>query len=600
VAVVVTKADLLDGFRGEEQVVLVGDDIRYSRYRGYGSFVSAVLQQPHVSQHLPWREQVEQVLDLLKPLVDYCLTKSPDLQVFFISSTGGVEHTRTAEGEEFTRPPRDLRAVGLDKPFVWSVRLLMEKRRALKARRVKWWVAGATALFIVVFSLFNWWHESRIQRIRKLAGLGGVGGGTATEKVRALQDYRNHLFAGFFRSEFRETVDLILGYQGARAQSSVMEEAIAALNHEEFSEARRAMRDLRDQFPEASQEYRSYDETLALREAEWDRAYAENRLEPLIASARTSAGEIEHALNLLFRPDNREDWQARWQQRRVQTMEELRRQDVDRILRATGGLGGRSWSAVERIKELCKAYLDSYVDDVATLGAWRTTYTAVREIEGLLDRALQAQESPNELRGIASQLRSVQAIQGQGIGARLATHLGSLGSEVTASSAGEELDKLIQDLQGGSLDYRFSESFKNQARRFVRNFEGTPEGQRVQSLLRRIETAESNGFLVAVAATEVPAGYHLRIWNAETQAWDPAEIEPGLSGRLRWRPGDPVRIGLEKTDPHNVGDAILDEWAVTGRWSLFLVHEQGGHHVFRGNYPVTITFPDLEQVLPGL
>jgi len=59
VAVVITKADLLDGFQGEDQVVLVGDTIRYSRYRGYDSFVAAVLQQPHVSRHLPWRDQVD-------------------------------------------------------------------------------------------------------------------------------------------------------------------------------------------------------------------------------------------------------------------------------------------------------------------------------------------------------------------------------------------------------------------------------------------------------------------------------------------------------------------------------------------------------------
>jgi len=596
VAVVITKADLLDGFQGEDQVVLVGDTIRYSRYRGYDSFVSAVLQQPHVARHLPWRDQVDRALSLLKPLVDYCLTKSPDLQVFFISSTGGVE--RTPAGE--TRPPKDLKPIGLERPFVWSVHLLMEKRKALIAQRIKWWVAGAAAVFILLFSLINAWHEGRIQKIRELAGLGGVGGGTAAEKVKVLEGYRDSFFASFFKPEFRETAGLILEYEQARALSAKMRDAVPNLAYEEFSEARRAMRELRDQFPTASQEYRSCDETLARRESEWDRAFVERRLQPLMASSRTAATEVDQAIRQLFRPENLSEWQNRWRQRQAGVMGDLRSQDLDQILRGVAGLGGRSWSALERINDLCKAYVESYADDLQDTGPWRGTYTNVREISGLLDRAIAAQDNPNELAGIAAQLRSVGPVSGQPIGARIASHLGGLGQEVASAGAGEELDRIVQDMEGSGLDYRFSEAFKGRLRNFARDFAGTPDAQRVQRLLGKIDAVEKNGLLVKVEASECPRGYHLRLWNAETESWDPTDVEPGMPGRLRWKPGDPVKIGIEKTDPHSTGNKILDEWEVTGRWALFQMQEDGGRHVFRGNLPVTVAFPDLATALPNL
>jgi hypothetical protein len=169
-----------------------------------------------------------------------------------------------------------------------------------------------------------------------------------------------------------------------------------------------------------------------------------------------------------------------------------------------------------------------------------------------------------------------------------------------ASSASEELDQLIQEMDSGSLDYRFSESFLGKVRRLTRNCRGTPEAQRADRFLERIQAIQESGFAARIVAVEVPPGYHLRLWDNETESWDPADVEPGLPGQLRWKPGDAVKIGLERTDPHNVGNAIQDVWEVTGRWSLFMIHEQGGRHVFRGNFAVAIEFPELSSALPRL
>ncbi len=600
VAIIVTKADLLDGYRDPSQVVLVSDDIRYSRYRGYDNFVSAVLAQKHVSAHLPWREQVEEVLLMMKPLVDYCLTKSPDLQVFFVSSTGGVDTVEQPDGGKSARPPKDLKPIGLEMPFVWSVHLLMQKRRALIARKIKWYVSAAAVLFIGLFSLFNFWHEGRIQKIHRLSGgRSGVGAAPATERVVALEGYRSSFLSRFFKDDFRGTVDLILDYEQARALSAEMQSAIELLDYESFSSRHRALRDLRDQFPQMSEEYRRAGEMLSQMEAAWDAAYYQYKLQPLLARNPASA-EVELALKQVFTPDNRREWSGQWSQRQTQTRDELRRQDLQQILSSTAGLGGQSWKALETIATLCQSYLESYSDDVRSIGEWQSAFGTIRQIENLLGLALQSKDSAGELRGIASQLRAVGELQNQPVGARLAQHLTGLSSEAVATSAGEEYDALARYIDTGDLDFRFSEAFKSRARSFVQKYRGTPEGQRVSTFLSRLEAVEKNGLLVAVQASECPPGYHLRLWDAEAGNWQPSDVEPGLPGTLRWKPNEPVKIGIERTDPNNPGNNILDTWEVTDRFALFRIHTDGGRHVFRGNLPVVITFPDIESSLPRL
>ncbi len=600
VAIVVTKADLLDGYRDPSQVVLISDDIRYSRYRGYENFVSAVLAQGHVSAHLPWREQVEDVLLMMKPLVDYCLTKSPDLQVFFVSSTGGVETVEQPDGSQAARPPKDLRPVGLEMPFVWSVHLLMEKRKALIARKIKWWVAGAAALFIAVFSLVNFWHESRIQSVNRLSGgRSGVGAAPATERVQALEGYRNSFLSGFFASDFGETVDLILDYEQARALSAEMRTAIDALDYETFSARHRALRDLRDQFPPMSEEYRRAAEMLSQMESAWDAAYVQYKLQPLL-TRNPSPAEVELALKQLFAPENRREWSSQWSQRQTHTRDELRRQDLQQILTSAAGLGGQSWKALETIATLSGSYLDSYSEDVRALGQWQEVYGSVRQIQNLLGLALQSRDSADELRGIARQLRAIGEIQGQPVGERLANHLISLSSEAVAASAGETYDALAQMIDTGEPSFRFSETFQSRARSFAQKYRGTPEGQRVASFLSRVEAIEKNGLLVTMQVSEIPSGYHLRLWDNEAGAWQPSDVEPGLPGTLRWKPGEAVKLGIERTDPTSTSNAILDVWEVTDRFALFRIQSDGGRHVFQGNLSVVITFPDLSGALPRL
>ncbi len=598
VAIVITKSDLLDGFRGEGQVVLVGDDIRYSRYKGYESFVSAVLQQEHVSKHLPWRDQVEEVLLLLKPLVDYCLTKSPDLQIFFISSTGGVEHATDEDGNPITLPPRELRPIGLEKPFVWSVRLLMEKRKALIARKVKWWVAGISAFAILMLSLVNLWQDAKIQDILKRSK---PGGGTAAERVEALEGYRNSLLAGFFSGEFRETADRILNCERVALYTKKMSELIDRCNREDFSSYVNRYMTLLEYFPPNSAEYQSLLSRLSDLKRRWDAECAGPRLEAMLKNSSTTPEAFRSAVSsMIFLDEDKDAWTRRFAERRQKTYEERRAEDVAAIDNAMPDPSAPSASVLSHVAELFASYASSYGDDAFADEPWRSIYKRVREISQLLRAATNAVDNGTELVGLASQLDAIPPCDGHDWGKRLASYLRSMAREAMEGSAEEALASLRADIEAHGLAFRFSRTLKHRLQRFLEKYRGTAQASMVRDFLKRLEAIEETGLLVRVEVSECPPGYHLRFWDHTTGSWNPMEVEPGISGTIRWKPGQSFKAGIEKTDPNNVGDDIIDVWEVDDELALIKVHEAGGQHVFGANFAVTITFPDLEQKLPKL
>ena len=595
VAIIITKADLLDGFQGDEHVVLVGDSIRYSSYSGYADFMSAVLKQEHVAKHLPWRDQVDHVLSLLKPLVDYCLTKSPDLQVFFISSTGGVDKIETPEGQIITRPPKDLKAIGLQEPFIWSVKLLMQKRRAKAARKLKWWVVGFATTFVLIFSLINNWHEQRIQGVRELYQ---PGGGSAAERLSNLESYRNHILSGFFKKTFRQQADLILKYTQASAYVDKMNLALDDFDEDLFKESRILMRDLIEQTPRGTFEHGQYTRELLLCETKWDRQYSDQRLENLYAQSKFS--ELKVCLDNLMTAEYRTEWNQRVETRRTSSYEDKRQEDLDNLINAARNLSGSSWTSLERVKELFGSYGDNYLEDDAASGQWRSIYRTVADCLNLINMTLDNQDNPDELRGLASQFRSLDKIQDFNVGTKLAGYIGNLGKEVTAASAGDAFGSLRGDMERLPLPDRFGDSFVGKLRRFTSQYAGTSEAGQVQSLLRKITNFKANGVRIKVEVSEIATQYHLRIWDDDNNRWDHAEVEPGSPGSLLWKPGAPIKFGLEKDQTENVETLIIEEWAESGDWALFDIVEKDGRHTFGQNFPVTVAFPDLNRELPGL
>ena len=163
-----------------------------------------------------------------------------------------------------------------------------------------------------------------------------MGAAPAPERVMALESYRSSFLGGFFKPEFRETVDLILDYEQAQALAAEMRAAIESLDFEAFSRGRRSLREVRDQFPEMSAEYTRTQEILASLESYWDAAYVQYKLKPLLAR-NPSDSEIEFALKQIFRPEDKRHWSREWQDRQNQSREELRRQDLNQILGAIAG-----------------------------------------------------------------------------------------------------------------------------------------------------------------------------------------------------------------------------------------------------------------------
>lgn len=176
VGLVVTKADLLDGFEDESQTVLVSRSHEYAKSKRYDQFVQRVLDQPHIKRNERWRKDLRKVLEHLEDFFETLSGLSLDFQVFFVSATGTrpPQMSDNKGGTVFV-PPRQLKPIGVKEPFKWAVnRALFQKKIKSLKRITNWvfWLAFIWCLFFSIPNLLNlgFWYPkifSVEQEIRK-------------------------------------------------------------------------------------------------------------------------------------------------------------------------------------------------------------------------------------------------------------------------------------------------------------------------------------------------------------------------------------------------------------------------------------------------
>jgi len=146
VGVVVTKADLLEGFESEEQSSIVEPGFDYVKTRGFGEFVEGVLQQPRMVGERNWAPRVKELLRRLRTLLEPLILRTPDFQIFLCSATGPLT-------EGVNVPPPELRPIGIKPPLRWAATRLITKRRLRGLRRFTKWVFFLTLLWIFCSSI---------------------------------------------------------------------------------------------------------------------------------------------------------------------------------------------------------------------------------------------------------------------------------------------------------------------------------------------------------------------------------------------------------------------------------------------------------------
>lgn len=159
VTLVVTKADILPGFAGDQQTVLISGEDESFLAEDYELFLEKVLASNRIASNSAWAATVRDILVKLKEFLKVVVGRTLDFQVFFVSATGSrPEKVGTEVGRSIYAPPDKMNPIGVQRPFYWMLKTILRGRRIHVMRRITKWVAAACLAWIVLVSLPYAWH----------------------------------------------------------------------------------------------------------------------------------------------------------------------------------------------------------------------------------------------------------------------------------------------------------------------------------------------------------------------------------------------------------------------------------------------------------
>jgi len=194
---VITKADILDGFAGDDQVVLISDDDENLLAENFEAFLERTLASSRVASSPAWSGSVRSVLIRLREFLKVVVGRTLDFQVFFISCTGSQpEKIGTDVGRSIYRPPEPMSPIGVKEPFAWLVRSIVRNRRISRLRSFAKYVATISIVWIAMFSapfLFHFGYllpkATRVEDNILEAYQGNMYNTTSTERSRIVSEY---------------------------------------------------------------------------------------------------------------------------------------------------------------------------------------------------------------------------------------------------------------------------------------------------------------------------------------------------------------------------------------------------------------------------
>jgi len=161
VALIVTKADILDGFSSDDQVSLVSEENENLLSENFELFLERILAGSRVSSNPTWSGTVRGILVKLREFLKVVIGRTLDFQIFFVSATGSTpEKVGTEIGRSIYEPPERMSPIGVKEPFSWLVRSIVRNRRISRLRSVAKFVAILSVIWALVFSAPFLFHFS--------------------------------------------------------------------------------------------------------------------------------------------------------------------------------------------------------------------------------------------------------------------------------------------------------------------------------------------------------------------------------------------------------------------------------------------------------
>lgn len=225
IAVVVSKADILPGFAGDDQVALVGPDDEYIISEDFELFLERMLETPKVAGNKAWSGSVRTVLVKMKDLLRVVVGRTLDFQVFFVSATGQTpEKIGTDVGRSLYTPPAKIAPVGVKEPFYWLLKSILRNKSISRFRTFARAVTLLSIVWMILYSLPFFYHFKVLysdpikteSMIRKTYGK-NIPEKDGNKIARAFEDYGRTKTVKWFFSDFQTPAFRIRDYyrQGA-------------------------------------------------------------------------------------------------------------------------------------------------------------------------------------------------------------------------------------------------------------------------------------------------------------------------------------------------------------------------------------------------
>jgi GTPase SAR1 family protein len=154
VGLVITKADTLPGYSGEDKTILIQPKDEQVIAEDYETFLERVLGFESLSGDREWASSVRNILVKLREFIRVVVGRTLDFQIFFVSSTGNRPEKIGAEvGRSIYAPPEKVNPCGVTVPFHWILNSIVRSRRLNVLRRIAGVVVAISIVWIVLYSL---------------------------------------------------------------------------------------------------------------------------------------------------------------------------------------------------------------------------------------------------------------------------------------------------------------------------------------------------------------------------------------------------------------------------------------------------------------
>ncbi len=214
IALVINKADVLPGFNGDNQVVLISHDDEQLLSEDFDLFLNKILVSDRVSSDPTWTATVRNVLVRMADLLKVVVGRTLNFQIFFVSNTGqSPEKVGTDVGRSIYKPPPKITPIGVKEPFYWLLNGILHNRRIARLRSVAKAVMLVCLIWAIAYSIPFLYHfvyllprtQAVEQEILK-ANQGNVYTASADERRKvqtAYSRYENSKWVSWFFPSFQ-------------------------------------------------------------------------------------------------------------------------------------------------------------------------------------------------------------------------------------------------------------------------------------------------------------------------------------------------------------------------------------------------------------